>query len=213
MARIVKTFTLLLSLVSCTSKAYYTEIALPSYEKHANEIMATLSKEVKKEYGCIAYSTGGSMPDKVRHISVGFHVYKSVTIEEARETFVLIKEKLIQLMNTHEGIRPYLINYPCTSDMAHINLAFYKKNGNRQPGVAFVCEGKGILYYDTIAIETIPQTSIIEASTGKISRTFPAREEERLVDLFEEPYEEALKIVRAKHPPTTPPESTPPKQT
>jgi len=74
-------------------------------------------------------------------------------------------------MNT--SIRPYLHDYPFTWRNIELKISFYDQNGRSIPGkLAYITTVNGIVYY---------------LSYDKIT--------EGLVDMHEEPYEEALRLV------------------
>ncbi len=149
---------------------------VPIYEYYVNEITRAFVKEAKKEFGLLCYGSGGSMPHDVVEIELDFECYRHVTIDEARELEVKVTEMLRQRINEHEKIRPYLRDYPCKSRTAHVMISFRKARGGRQTeGVALIFPARNKLFYNAVD----PVTN-------------------KLCDLFEEPYEEALKIVHSQ---------------
>src|SRR5690349_25019518 len=88
----------------CFSKSDDSE----SYEIYSNQIVSSLAKELKKEFGLICVGEGGCMPYDVQKISIELIAYQKATIEQARELTVKVTEKLIQAINANEEIKPFL---------------------------------------------------------------------------------------------------------
>ena len=145
------------------------------YIDYAHEIMRSFIKEAKKEMGLLCYATGGSMPHDVVEIEVSFECFKLVTIEEARDLEVTATEMLRKKINEHEKIRPYLRNYPIKSGDARIKIAFLTKDGTESNDLALILPARNKLFYE---------------AKDPVSNKF--------FTIFEEPYEEALKIVLKK---------------
>ena len=96
-------------------------------EVFANEVTHSFIQEVKKKWGFQCEHTGGSMPYDIESLSVGFAIYKNVTIDEARELEVMLIEEFLEVTNAHEKIRPFLREYPFPAARANISLSFYHK--------------------------------------------------------------------------------------
>lgn len=134
------------------------------------------------------------MPNDVEQISVHFQAYRHATIEEARELFVHVTEKFINKINSHEKIRPFLREYPITSQnadhifswcRAHVCISFQKNNESHylDGSVAFISQGKGgKIYYSKAELHEIEYSHKVE-------------QEEWLVTFFEEAYEDAQRVV------------------
>ena len=150
----------------------------PDYVRYANEIISSFAKQIKKEFGLDCESSGGSMPYDVEEISISFAAYQRATIEEARELEVKITEKFVEMINKHEKIRPFLREYPFPSSRTTVAISFHKKNNSRYTdgSVSYVSQVRNNLYY------------CAEDPNNRY----------RFIDLKEEPYEEALKIVQPK---------------
>ncbi|MBY0528635.1 MAG: hypothetical protein K2P51_00405 [Rhabdochlamydiaceae bacterium] len=151
------------------------------YTLYANEIIHSFAKQIKKEFGFNCEASGGSMPYDVEEISIKFSTNRQVSIDEARELEVKITEKLVEFINAHEKIRPFLREYPFPANRADVMIRFYKtKNFNlSNNNVELVFQAKNKIFYQAKKLNN-----------------------PHLYDtLKEEPYEEALKIVQNK---TTP---------
>jgi hypothetical protein len=157
-----------------------------NYEKYVDEIVRAFTKEMKKKLGLVCIGSGGSMPYDVELIEVDFASYQRASIEEARELEVKATERLLQMINDHKKIKPYLREDPFVSNRTNVSISFYKPNNeyNLDGSVAVVSHVKDKVYYDKA-----------EPTTTKKYAT------EELVDLYKEPYEESLKIIEKKNEP------------
>ncbi len=144
------------------------------YIKYAKEIMNPFIEECEKKYHLDCIGTGGRFAQNVSEIEISFIAYRKGTIEEARTLEVTMTEKILAQINTHEKIRPFLNTYPFDVKDIKISIAFQKKDNScyTDGSVVYVSHIKNKLFYDKE-----------DPKTGK------------LVDIMEEPYEEALKIV------------------
>ena len=96
---------------------------------------------------------------------------KKVNVEEARILLITLTKELLDRINSDQQIRPYLDHYPFTEKGISLGLSFYDDQGKRVDNgyVAHLFVAKdGNICYDTYNHEE---------------------------DLYEEPYEEALRIV------------------
>ncbi|MEI6241847.1 MAG: hypothetical protein WCP39_00385 [Chlamydiota bacterium] len=147
----------------------------PIYLQYANEIIRSFSNEIEKEYGFTCIGSGGGMSHDVEEISVQFIAYRRASIEKARELEVKATEKLLRMINDHEKIRPFLREYPFKTYRVEVSIAFNKVDNSAftDGSVAYVSKIRDkIFYYKATLVK------------------------EDLVKLYEEPYEEAVKIVK-----------------
>ncbi len=170
------------------------------YTRYVNGIIERFTKEVKKKYGIVCVGSGGSMPQKVEEITLFFHCYQRTSLEEARILYIKLVDHLLDIVNRHERIRPFLKQYPFPHEGAGIFLSFHKKSGSYHldGSIAYVCQGRGqLLCFGTAEKQTIlsPATLDIDGSI-----MFPESEYEDivLVDLLDEPYADAERIVHAE---------------
>lgn len=134
-------------------------------------------KTVGRDKQIYLIGSGGAMMDDVKMISLSFTSFHGFTIEEARQYYVEIAEKYLLLINENEKLRPYLHNYPFDFHNIQFDIGFHDVETRKwsKDSVAFVfCSRKdGIIFYDIYD-----------------------HEKDKLIDVYEEPYEEALKIVK-----------------
>ena len=148
------------------------------YLKYADQIIHAFEKECAKEfkkYKLRSVGSGGGMANDVEEIGVMFFAYRPATVEEARALEVDLTEKLLKKINENEKIRPYLREYPFKPNRARVSVSFHKPNSSvyTDGSVAYVLQVRGRIVY----CAADPKT-------------------EDYYDLHEEPYEEALKLVK-----------------
>jgi hypothetical protein len=139
-----------------------------------HEIIGKFCNDMYDSYGLMCSATGGSMPYDVEAIIVYLDlINRQVSLEEARELEVKAIERLTELVNAHEAIRPYLREYPWNTGRSKVLLAFYQKDGkDYSEGIRLVLQAHNKLVYFG------PQKSLQDIDPLK-----------------REPFEEAKKIV------------------
>lgn len=167
------------------------------YGKYVDHIVSEVAKEMKRDYGLICVGSGGSMPTNVRSIDMSFHVYRRGTLEEARELMVQAKTRLVEKVNAHEKIRPYLKNYPFKLEDAGILLSFRKKNGSRylDDSVALVCSARdNKIVYDKVELQILKSPGFVDVNGTHTPGEW--EEDEVFVTILEEPFDETMRIVQ-----------------
>lgn len=151
----------------------------PPYIKYAEEIMDEFAREMNKEYGLICIGDGGGLAYDVRVLNVKFIAYLSLNLEEARELEVRATQRLLEKINQHEKIRPFLREYPFPPYRAEVSIQFKDQNDDYPAGsIAYVSQIKNTIYF------------CIENPTKKNT----------IKEISSEPFEKAAKIV-AQNPP------------
>lgn len=175
------------------------EINQPEYLKYVDEIVSDFAKYMKKKYKLHCYGSGGSMPTDVEKIEVLFAYYKKSTVDNARKIEVNAIQELLERINTHEKIRPYLREYPFGTDRVGITISFRTKtDGHPLDGsVALVSLVKNKIFYDAAEIQIEEPTPLIYMNEKNevVKEFIGGGPKENLVPLMEETYEEAVKIV------------------
>ena len=137
------------------------------------------------------------MPKRVERISVFFDAYHKASIEEARYLYVELVDQLVDLVNQHPKIGPFLKENPFPSKGAGIFLSFQKGVGDYylDGSISTISQGRGDkLYYSTAEKRKILHQAILGLDG------LPEGEDEwvekvQFIDFMEEPYEEAARIV------------------
>ena len=175
------------------------EVKSPEYLKYVDEIVNDFVKDMEEKHELHCYGSGGSMPHDVEEISVLFTSYRKSPIEEARKVEVSAIKELLHRINTHEKIRPFLREYPFNADRIDVSIAFqttsydYPLDGT----VAFVYLAKNKIFYKAAEMRTKEPIRINYAyKKPEGAEEFIEREPRaELMDLMDEPYEDALKIL------------------
>jgi hypothetical protein len=103
---------------------------------------------MKDEYDLICIGTGGRMPHDVEEIGMLFRSAQLFSVNEARELELIIRKRMVELVNQHEKIRPFLREFPFPLYRADIDLSFLRIDDQNMKNVDFVFLGMGnILHY------------------------------------------------------------------
>ena len=100
-------------------------------ERYVNEVTRNFILWATKEYDIAPYGVGAGMPYDVESIIVSFTVGHRGTKEEGRELIVKLRKRLVEMVNAHEKLRPYLREYPFTPIRADVSLIFTDAKGFR----------------------------------------------------------------------------------
>lgn len=140
---------LIISTIFIKQKVNATEYESPVYTQYVAEISSSFSNQMKKEFGIECIGSGGSMPYDVEEISIKFVAYQRTTIEEARALEVKVTERLVQMINAHEKIRPFLKEPPFPYYRTKVGISFYKRNNipYLDGSVAYVSHVNSKIYY------------------------------------------------------------------
>lgn len=118
------------------------------YEIYVDEICNRLAREMEDEYGLVCIGTGGCMLHDVEEISIRFYRARTIlSIDEARELQLVAMKRMVELVNQHEKIRPFLREYPFPLTRADIELSFDRINDQNFKNVDFLFFAKGSLFY------------------------------------------------------------------
>lgn len=147
------------------------------YLKYVDEIIKSFADEMKVQFNLQCDGSGGNMPRDVETLTVSFSMNRRGTIEESRELEVHVAEKFLLAINTNEKIRPFLREYPFTIERIQVGISF--------------CNSCNEFFADG----TIAYLSLIK---GRIFYRIYDPFKQLLVEFFDEPYEEAQKIVQTK---------------
>lgn len=112
------------------------------------QVVDTLEKEMKEQYGLICTGEGGGMPYDIEEIGIRFLRKQQTSIEEARELEIRATERFVEIINNHEEIRPYLRNYPWDYNRTDIMIAFRDPRGKDYPeGVRLILQAREQVFY------------------------------------------------------------------
>ncbi|MCE5318970.1 MAG: hypothetical protein LLG04_16605, partial [Parachlamydia sp.] len=138
----------------------------------------------KAELGLVCNGDGGSVHDKVEEIHVNFLADRRATLEEARALHLLAMEKLVQMVNNHQGIQSFLIERPFTHKRIEIMINFRGPYGH---------------YYDgsiAYALNISELSTVVENRNCLIYKKMDPFTDD-FIDRFQESYEEAIRLAQA----------------
>lgn len=139
-----------------------------------NEIVGNYSQDLKRYTGLRVRGYGGSMASEVKKVIIRYLGDQELDVPEARRLFIYVMNGLLANFNASTEIRPYLRDYPFTWKNIDMNLAFEDENDVVSNGkIAFVFIAQGNILYERYDKDTRSYTTV-----------------------YQEPYEEAIRIVR-----------------
>jgi hypothetical protein len=206
MAKLVNLLFIFIFILITGSKLMSKETKSPEYLKYVDEIVSDFVKEMEKKYHLECYGSGGSMPTDVQEIEVLFNACRKATVDDARKIEVDAIQELLKRINTHEKIRPYLSEYPFDFNRVGISITFLTKKGDRplDGSVAMVFLARNKIFYRAAEVQIKKTTPLIymNKKMGVVNEFIGGGPKVELIDLMNEPYEEALKIVGITSQPT-----------
>jgi len=162
----------------------------PLYYQTVTKIRHLFIRDMKKKYDLSTYGVRGSYMDGVKAIFISFRKESIADIPETRILLVNCIEDLKNKVNSNETLRPFLHTYPYTNENIKISLSFkHAFLANGSPSVAHAFNMKEMVCY-----------------------SYDDPKEICLVTLLEEPYSEALRIVKEAGRLSLPKTSTSPNQ-
>ena len=116
--------------------------------RSVNDIVNSFEKEMKDQFGLMCTGLGGGMHYEIEKIGIDFLLHQQTSVEEARELEIRATERFVDLINTNESIKPYLMDYPWDQNRADVMIAFRDEYGEDYPeGVTLILQAKNQLIY------------------------------------------------------------------
>lgn len=143
------------------------------YRLYVTQIAHPIAQEAQKEFNLAYIGRGGQLANGVGKIEVDFIAYRRGSLEETRKIQVVLMERLLQALNSHEKLRPFLIEYPFPASRVCVMLSY------RQEDNAHYTDGSITLAFQ---------------SKNNICYYYYSKADNEDV-AFREPYEEAKHIV------------------
>lgn len=156
--------------------AYTVHPEDPIYCHYSHAITDKYCADMAKTYKLYYYGGGGEFLKRVDRINLSFNSIQSLNIAESRILIINCTEELLKRINADKDIKPYLSHYPFTETGTDLSISFYQENRERVSAkfVAMVFTANGNIYYSSYN-----------------------HNKKKLIDLHEESYQEALKIVNS----------------
>ena len=108
--------------------------AYEEYQGYVSEVYANLEKEISKDLGFFFNGTSGMMHLKIEELGAKFTAHRRATVDEARALQLYIMYRLVDIVNTHEKIQPYLEVRPFTYERVAIGISFRGEKGQNSDG-------------------------------------------------------------------------------
>lgn len=136
------------------------------YTPLVNAVVNECSKELLRSNKLSLVGRGTNGPADVKAISAHYVMtvkdQERVDVEHARRIYLKILNEYIKRTNANKEIRPLLHNYPFNELNFEISLSFEDSAGNRinPDNIAFMFNGKGVIYYEKYDINSKPDPFI-----------------------------------------------------
>jgi hypothetical protein len=117
--------------------------------KFSDKVVSAYSKDIKSRYNLQLDGSGGAMMEDIKEVSLMYHSYQTLKLEQARIMIVDCAENLLNRINSDLKIRPYLHNYPFTIKNIELTLGFYDHKGGfvKDEYIASVALLDGTIFY------------------------------------------------------------------
>lgn len=154
------------------------------YDVYVDEIMRSVARQMEKELHLVWTGDSGMMHEQVEEIGMKFNAYRRATIEEARALELHVINKLVQAINSHEKIQPYLEERPFTYKRVQVSISFKGENGSYSDG--------------TVAhVSNAPDFAVIENRNKLFYDSNDPLDQNYDMEIHSEHYEEAERLVKA----------------
>lgn len=150
----------------------------PDYVSISNSIKAKIDPKLANRYQMDRIGTHASMMYCIKMMGTSFYLYRPLELPEARRLIINCVEEYLTEVNASKEIRPFLENYPATSE--NVEIAIYSFNPDHSstfdPLICVVACENGVIVY----------------------RTKDKNMEFGYKTTIKEPYAEALAIIRSE---------------
>jgi len=144
-----------------------------SYVQMSDAILKKYIPRVAKKYKLQVVMIGGGMQFDINEIALEFtSSIKNLNIEQARRIILDCSEDLLKRYNSNSKIRPYLSNFPFSANNLMLGIGFITESNDNN----FIC-----------------QVSVMDNTIFYHVRNINTNSLEKI---YQEPYEEALRIVK-----------------
>lgn len=168
--KVVLIFFLMVFATCCDSPRIENPYTLSQKELAVSQVIKKAFVQLKNEKNLYPFGTAGRMMNQIKMLGLSLHYYEPIDIEQARELLVYSTTLFLKMINDNEQIRPYLQNYPFTSENIQIRIYLQMPDGSE------------------------PETgklTIAEMLEGNLEYVVRNCETNRLTMLYEETFDEA----------------------
>jgi len=145
------------------------------YCKIADQIVNNYVREFATPRGLELYGYGGAMMNDIQKIELDFFCFEALNVDNARILYVEMMEELLNRINRHKKIHPYLHAFPFVEGNIKLMISFI---GSKERDIDEGC----------VALMSI-------AKEHKVYFAAYDKEKKDYYDLCEESYEEARRKV------------------
>lgn len=154
--------------------------AYQEYIVYVNEVRENFAKKIFDEMGLVSVGNMSSLHGTAEMIGMKVYAHDRATVDEARALHLIVMEKLVEEINAHEKLRPFLAEYPFTQERVSISLSFNSPFGRYSDGsVAYSHNVSGLEW-------------IADGNKNRLSYDSYDPFNEKFIDILEESYDEAV---------------------
>ena len=136
-----------------------------------------------KKYGLVIHGSGGGFMNQINQIDMYFYIKEELSISQMRSLLINLTNDFLEQINAGEKSKDYLAVYPFEFNRLHFSVVIYNKDrkrivnpGNSKEKITFAFTKNNKLFYFIIN-----------------------EEQDHYQKIFEDNYEEALKIVNLEN--------------
>lgn len=160
--------------------------------RHYADITTEFLSSVSKTYQFIPFAIGTMWAD-VKVIVIEVIKQDLLTVDETRILFVSKVEQLLEMINRHEAIRPYLQDYPADTKYIQFGIKFRTKDISipDAPYVGYAYIRKGKIYYTSGEMMDLMYVEPYEKALQLVKENAPWALEKNASDAISEPVSKA----------------------
>ena len=163
---------LLITLTFLSSALVHTSESSREDIKILNRLHNKLDIELRAE-GWSLRMEGGQFQVLIRYIERGYaRTCAPLNLQASEDLAIIFFDNLFEVYNDYRPLRPYLLNFPISSNNSLFFIEFYNKNGkiHEYPDISNVVCTKGSLYFNSWNHSTKELIEIKTESYERISR-------------------------------------------
>ena len=159
----------------------YIKYEEKKYEVYIREISNSFAEQMDKELNLHGFGNFRASHDIVEVLGMNFTARRRATIQEARALTLLVIDKFVHAINTHENIQPYLAEHPFTHKRIRISIDFNGPKGSYADGSV-----TSVFYVTDLSDLYIHRTDLLYHANDPIKQSS--------ILLLKESYGEAVKL-------------------
>ena len=158
--------------------------ARAEYSAYVGEIRYNFAQNMLENFQLVPSGQKGMMHAKVEMLGMNFTAYRRATVEEARALQLIVMDQFVKAIQAHEKIQPFLDERPFSHNRISIAIDFRGPHGD---------------YADGSVARIVNIHALASRRENRNRLFYDAKDpyENSTVELHNELYDEALKIVNA----------------